>query len=243
MKVVFVGPSLPVLSTPSGQQGVPGLSVAPPARQGDISRALDRGATEIGLIDGLFEQVPAVWHKEILFALSCGIPVYGAASMGALRAAECAVYGMVPVGSIALQYARGERIDDADVAQIHGPEELGYPPLSEPLVNVDAVLAAALASGQIERSEHSALLATARDLFFKRRTWKAIIAGIRTSRADALLACLSSLAAIVNPKRDDAAELVAGMTDGSLAARFVPRTGWTLQHTAQMAAARHKLYY
>ena len=40
------------------------------------------------IIDGSFQSQPAVRHKEILWALSRGIPVIGAASMGALRAAE-----------------------------------------------------------------------------------------------------------------------------------------------------------
>ena len=40
------------------------------------------------IIDGVFQSEPAVRHKEILWALSLGVPVVGAASMGALRAAE-----------------------------------------------------------------------------------------------------------------------------------------------------------
>ena len=42
---------------------------------------------------GAFASVPAVRHKEILWALSEGIPVIGAASIGALRAAELTAFG------------------------------------------------------------------------------------------------------------------------------------------------------
>ena len=61
--------------------------------------AVRRGVRVIGLVDGVFERVPAVWHKEILFALSEGVHVYGAASMGALRAAELDTFGMRGVGA------------------------------------------------------------------------------------------------------------------------------------------------
>ena len=54
----------------------------------------------IGLIDGVFLDVPAVWHRELLWALSEGVHVFGAASMGALRAAELAPFGMRGVGTI-----------------------------------------------------------------------------------------------------------------------------------------------
>ena len=64
---------------------------APPCRRAMCYRALSRAARRvIAIIDGYFEAVPAVWHKEILWALSHGIHVFGASSMGALRAAELA---------------------------------------------------------------------------------------------------------------------------------------------------------
>src|SRR6266571_3221964 len=58
------------------------LAWLPPAGQGDVYRIAHKRPPAIGLIDGRFETCPAVWHKEILCALTQGIPVYGAASMG-----------------------------------------------------------------------------------------------------------------------------------------------------------------
>ncbi|RAS10491.1 TfuA-like protein [Ensifer adhaerens] len=136
MNVVFVGPTLPDARNAADKS----VLILPPAVQGDVLRAVEGGATAIGLIDGNFENVAPVWHKEILYALSLGVQVFGAASMGALRAAECAPFGMVGIGEIYRQYAEGARVDDADVALIHGPAELGYLPLTLPLVNVDATL-------------------------------------------------------------------------------------------------------
>jgi hypothetical protein len=103
----------------------------------------------IGLVDGYFARVPAVWHKEILWAMSQGIHVFGAASMGALRAAELAAFGMEGVGAIFEQYRSGALIDDDEVAIVHAGADRGYQPLSEAMVNVRATLAAAERAGVI----------------------------------------------------------------------------------------------
>ena len=67
--VVFAGPSLP----PSVRPRVTGLEWRPPVRQGDLYLAALQGSTLIGVIDGYFELVPTVWHKEILWAMAHGI--------------------------------------------------------------------------------------------------------------------------------------------------------------------------
>ena len=83
-------------------------TVLPPARQGDIYRAVRHYAPRaIGLIDGAFAEVRAVWHREILWALSQGVHVFGAASMGALRAVELAPFGMRGVGAVYQAYQTG----------------------------------------------------------------------------------------------------------------------------------------
>ena len=76
----------------------PGVDAARPGEAGDLYRAARGGARVIGLVDGVFEDRPTVWHKEILWALDRGVRVLGAASLGALRAAECAPFGMEGVG-------------------------------------------------------------------------------------------------------------------------------------------------
>ena len=60
----------------------------PPVAQGDVLRALAHQPRLIGIIDGYFDTVPAVWHKEILYAMERGVHVFGASSIGALRAVE-----------------------------------------------------------------------------------------------------------------------------------------------------------
>src|SRR6476469_7469441 len=83
----------------------------PPADEGDVYRVALHRARAIGIIDGYFQSVPTVRHKEILWAMSRGIHVFGSASMGALRAAELGTLGMVGVGIIFKQY-RDEVLED-----------------------------------------------------------------------------------------------------------------------------------
>ena len=129
MIVAFLGPSLPA-------REAKGFHLLPPARQGDVWRAIALRPRAIALIDGVFESQPSVWHQEILDALDAGIPVIGGASMGALRAAELHTLGMAGAGRIFRWYRDGTVIDDSEVALLHGGAEHGFRPLTVPQVNV-----------------------------------------------------------------------------------------------------------
>jgi hypothetical protein len=177
MKLIFVGPSLHGAERPLPS----GIELCPPAAKGDIYRAVEDGADVIGLVDGYFETTAAVWHKEILHALSRGVRMFGAASIGALRAAECATFGMTGIGAIYEAYANGQLEDDAEVALLHAPRELGYAPLSEPLVNVRATLDHLLKADFIAEHQFRTLIETAASVFYKERTWKAIFAAAALS--------------------------------------------------------------
>ena len=197
MKVLFVGPSLAGVDYPGD-----GLEIQGPAANGDLTRAVLAGARIIGLVDGVFGSVAAVWHKEILFALSEGVRVLGAASMGALRAAECAQFGMEPVGVIANRFLEGSLDDDAAVALTHMPGELGWGALSEPLVDVEATLDALRDRALITAGEFTALNASAAAIFFKRRSIEAIVAAadVAPARGETLRTSLHSTGAARRPR-------------------------------------------
>ena len=199
MKVLFAGPSIHGLELDLTQ-----IDSRPPAAQSDVARAVAEGATAIGLIDGVYESVAAIWHKEILFALERGVTVLGAASMGALRAAECASFGMRPIGSIAGRYLDGSLDDDAAVAITHAPAELGFAPLSEALVDAEATIRRLADLNLVTRDEAAALLARAKALFFKDRTVAAIVGVL--PRADELAQLYA--AQRVGLKQQDAMALV-----------------------------------
>ena len=208
MKILFAGPTLPDAAALCGET----IDVRPPAAHGDVLAAVRAGVSAIGIVDGNFEQVAPVWHKEILHALDKGVAVFGAASMGALRAAECDTFGMIGIGRIYQDYASGRRVDDADVALLHGPAELGYPALSLPLVNVDATLDRLETSEAIDKSDILSLRDVARTLFYKDRTWSAVLK--RTGKAEISKPLLQLLhAATVNQKREDALGLVQALKE------------------------------
>jgi hypothetical protein len=229
MKVLFVGPTLHDLVDRGRLPLFPDILCSPPAAQGDIVRATRAGAHVIGLIDGRYEDVAAPWHKEILHALEQGVSVLGGGSLGALRAAECAPFGMIGIGAIFRRFQSGELIDDSDVAQCHAPVELGCFPTTEAMVNVEATIAAARAAGAFDADEARSLLALARRIFFKDLTLERL-ARMRhgdSATAEALAGRLAHFR--VDAKREDALQLVAAMSAMPDARQTHPR-GWRLAH-------------
>lgn len=177
-KFVFLGPSL------ASQEAEKILSAVylPPVAMGDVYNLVQYSAKPgdvILIIDGVFEQVPAVWHKEILHALARGIHVYGASSMGALRAAELHGFGMQGLGDIFEWFRSGEINDDDEVAVTHGPAESGYKSLSEAMVNIRAALREAQSTGIISLEFETFLQSQAKAMFYPDRSWSVLITKAR----------------------------------------------------------------
>jgi len=120
-----------------------------PAAMGAVFRAVESGFRRIGIVDGYFGNMPSVWHKEILFAIDQGVEVVGAASMGALRAAELSDFGMIGIGRIYRLYRSGRMNDDDEVAVIHAPRYLAFQPLSLAMVNIRYTLRRLVRHGAI----------------------------------------------------------------------------------------------
>jgi hypothetical protein len=178
---IFVGPTLsadPILQRGGSCQWLP------PAANGDVYRVAQTRPDVIGIIDGTFETGPSVWHKEILWALSKGIHVYGAASMGALRAAELDAFGMIGIGSIYRDFRTGVLTDDDEVAVLHAPKELGWQPLTEALVDMRATIVSARDARILSAKSASSLLRTAKATFFKERTWEHVLDAARLPKVE-----------------------------------------------------------
>jgi hypothetical protein len=178
--LVFLGPSL------TRERALQELDAEylSPVQLGDVWRVSQEQPPAIGIVDGYFDRVPAVRHKEILFALSRGIPVYGSASMGALRSAELAAFGMVPVGAIAAAFLAGELACDDEVALMHSDGVTGYCAFSEPLVNIRATIAAALAAGVVSRQSALTIVQHAQLLNYRDRAWDFILERAPADAAD-----------------------------------------------------------
>jgi hypothetical protein len=197
--VLFTGPSLPASSAP-------GMTCLPPAERGSVYLAARQRPDAIGIIDGYFDQRIAVWHKEILWALEAGIPVYGAASMGALRAAELAPFGMIGVGKVFGKYHSGEWMDDDEVAVAHADQEHGYRPLSDAMANIRFTLERAEQEGVVSRAEREGYVAAAKAAFYPERSLAALLG----ARPHPVLAEWLKTGR-VDQKREDALELVAAI--------------------------------
>ncbi len=170
--IVFVGPSLQKPALPDERSWV----VRGPAAQGDVLKTvLEFGPCTIALIDGFFQRQPAVRHKEILWALSKGARVFGAASMGALRAAELADQGMIGYGLIYRWYRRTVLAPDDAVAVTHAPAELQYGPLSDALIDLRMTLKALRKAGFLEAPQERTLQHIAVQLPFAERKIATIV--------------------------------------------------------------------
>lgn len=208
--IVFLGPSLPL----EDARAIFPAAYRPPAAMGDVLRALREDPPAIAIIDGCFDSVPSVRHKEILLALSRGVPVYGAASMGALRAADTAAYGTIGVGEVFRMYHAGGLEDDDEVAVTHGPAEVGYRPTSDALVDIRAALTRAGDRGLIDATTQRMLLGLAKQRHFPDRSWPVLIsegaqAGLPVEQLKALEAYIRDVRPSI--KREDAIELLTRM--------------------------------
>ncbi|MDX2758374.1 TfuA-like protein [Streptomyces europaeiscabiei] len=172
---LFIGPTLPrsepLLTAPE-------VRPRPPVRHGDLFPESVPDGDTVVIIDGVYHQAPALRHKEIIAAMGRGVRVIGAASIGALRAAELAPHGMLGVGSIYTAYVRGEIEGDDEVAVGQAPdgEEDG---LTWPVVNLWNVLKMAAAAGVLSIERAAALLEALREVYYPQRTAAAVRAVCR----------------------------------------------------------------
>jgi hypothetical protein len=170
--LVFLGPTMRLEEAKSVLDAV----YLRPASQGDVILAAHAFHPRVMvLIDGQFEDRPAVRHKEILWAMAQGIVVIGAASMGALRAAELDRFGMIGVGLIYRWYRRWKLAPDDAVAVQSAPAELGHQPLTQSLVDLQRTFSALRRQKVITQAEHVHLTAIARGLNFRERKISAVL--------------------------------------------------------------------
>lgn len=217
--VVFAGPSVPARD----RIGLSDLNFQPPAEAGDVLKLLADPPVSICIIDGYFGDRMAVMHKEILHALSMGVRVYGAASIGALRAAELETYGMIGVGKVFRLYRDGLCIRDDAVAVTHGPAEAGYAQVTLAHVDIAATVESLTKRRRIARSEGAAIIKVSEELHFSKRTWNEIGEKLGLAHISHLLRNSH-----VQQKRLDAIEVVRRVRDDFLAGKtgfstdFVP---------------------
>jgi len=173
--LVYSGPSL---EPDTIREHLPEAIIMPPAQQGDlISHAMEYEPSHILLVEGLFHQSLSVWHKEIVWALQVpGVEgIYGAASMGALRAADCANFGMIGCGRIFHWYWEGVTFDESEVANIYTQKRDGsYGAATVALINVRGALNKGLELG-MRLEQANELFAAARAIHWTERNERALL--------------------------------------------------------------------
>lgn len=144
---------------------LPNADYLPSIKKGDVLRAIQKGYRRIVIIDGNFSWVPSVWHKEILTALEYGLEVWGASSMGALRAAELDVFGMKGYGHIYKMF-KNEEIDGDDEVAIAYSKYNNEKTI--PLINIRLTI------GRLNLPNKDEIIESIRSIFYAERTWSRI---------------------------------------------------------------------
>lgn len=213
--LLFTGPTL---SHAEALQVADVICLAP-AVQGSIIAAVQRyDPAVIVIIDGAFQAEPAVRHKEILWAISQAVPVIGAGSMGALRAAELYPY-MHGVGLIYRWYRRFAFLPDDAVAVLYGPKVVNFSPLTHALVDLRMTVRAAWRRNLISADLSGKLENAARNLNFRERTLSRMVREASPEASDHdIEACGQILAgAFVQQKKRDALLALQLMRENVLA--------------------------
>ncbi|MBV52705.1 MAG: hypothetical protein CL816_01405 [Coxiellaceae bacterium] len=169
---IFTGPTL---SHSEGLSLVPSAYFHSPIQCGDIIRLLPLRPDIIIIIDGIYENTPSIWHKEILIAIQLGVIVIGCSSMGALRASELNSVGMIGYGRIYQDYVNSTLVDDDEVAVAHYDHTLDYSPYSEAMINIRYTVALAVQTNIITHDEAQLVLTTAKNTFYWNRNIELIL--------------------------------------------------------------------
>lgn len=198
--VIFVGPSI---SRDLVLDAMPHARIESPIGRGDLARLRQEGTQEFLIIDGVFGQELAVAPSEIVAVLRDGAHICGAASLGAIRAAECFPAGMKGVGAVYRLYRLRVLCNDDEVAVAVAPT-LGYTAVSVALVDVRFTLLTALRGGMLSRDRARAVLTAAKQMHFSERQWDTIFRSADVELSPAIRQICES----TDVKRRDAARAV-----------------------------------
>jgi len=182
-----------------------GAICSPPIKRKDLQADINEGFHIVGIIDGEFLQNLAVAPNEIMDAIRCGVKIYGASSMGALRAAELKDYGMLGCGEVFKHICAQQYFNDDHLGQIFYSDSV-----HASLPFVDFLLAIRNLKNKIAPKDIKFLEISYQDLHFSERSLKSLSILCRESvRRNKLLNALSLIEKnIVQAKKQDGIELL-----------------------------------
>jgi hypothetical protein len=235
---VFLGPTLPAAQARAELDA----EILPPVWAGDVCRLAALHPRVVGIVDGCANGGQAVWHKEILWLMERGVHVFGAAAVGALRAAELASFGMRGTGWVYQAFSDGTLDRDDEVALTWEPGPDGYLRRSEAMVSIRRTLAAARDAGVIRTATHDALVATGAAMFYPRRAWPELLACAQSAGA-----CPAELDALrrwlptgrIDQQATDAVAMLHEIRAFLAAGPAPQQVPWTLAPTTRWDALCH----
>nr|WP_223215885.1 TfuA-like protein [Rhizobium herbae] len=194
--VVFLGPSAPASDILSI---LPDAIIRPPARRGDLYAYRILKHEFFLIIDGAFGNVLSISPREVVDVVRDGAVVVGASSMGALRAADCFPAGAHGAGII-FRLFKDRVISAEDEVAVLFREDLPFPPLTEPLINMRIALRRATRKGLVRALDAEKIISAAQSLHFTLRTWPRAYQGAGCAPSSEILNFLSA----IDIKRADA---------------------------------------
>jgi TfuA protein len=162
--VTFLGPSYPRFLA----QKILDADYRPPARRGDLIRAVKDGAQTIILIDGylVYDYPPS--PMEVHEVIARGVTVIGTASLGALRAVELKQCGMFGSGWVYERYLDlSIDSDDEVVTSLNARTDEG---VTLPLVRIRYAVSQLVVDGKLSKAQGKFLINYLRNIYFEKRT-------------------------------------------------------------------------
>lgn len=178
--VVFAGPSLPTNPDLTWEALLERMQIRPPAQEGDILAVIDDRPRTLVLIDSYYFDgcdytVAAIKPQELISAITAGIQIIGAASMGAIYAAELSQYGVVGVGQVFEWFRDGILQGSNELVILHLPEEFGYQHVTIALVEVRYALQQLVNYRLVSSSSSQSFIQAIKELPFIERSLDIIL--------------------------------------------------------------------
>lgn len=168
--IVFLGPSLSIEKA----RKIINAEFLPPAKKGDfIKLSLISEKKIIILIDGVFLQDYPPTPIEVFQVVNKNnFQVYGASSLGALRAVELEKFGMKGYGQVFELFKKNIINSDDEVAVTF---DNSYNLLSEAMIDIRYNLFLAFKKGIIDKETKQLITRTAKKIYFPFRSYENIV--------------------------------------------------------------------
>ena len=170
LPIIFLGPSLQI----NKAKKIINADFRPPAKKGDfINLNLLSEKREIVLIDGVFLQDYPPTPIEVFQVINNkNFEVYGASSIGALRAVELEKFGMKGIGKIFELFKKNIVNSDDEIAVTFDSD---YNLLSEAMIDIRYNIFLGWRKGIIDKETKQIMIKLAKRIYFPFRTYENII--------------------------------------------------------------------